>query len=72
MATTENRGAVDAEILPPCQRDTGQLCLAEFSGSGKGRQGRKSGKSRLEGRIRGKRLAHLTQELRSKAGAMDG
>ena len=31
MATAESRGAVAAEILPPCQRDTGQLCLTELS-----------------------------------------
>jgi len=30
MATAESRGAVAAEILPPCQRDTGQLCLRSF------------------------------------------
>jgi hypothetical protein len=30
MATAESRGAVEAEILPSCQRDTGQLCLRNF------------------------------------------
>ncbi len=31
MATAESRGAVEAEILPPCLKaDTGQLCLRSF------------------------------------------
>ena len=30
MATTENRGAVEADIVPPCQRDTEQWGLSEF------------------------------------------
>jgi len=36
MATTESRGVLEAEILPLCQRDTGQLCLTELSCSGQG------------------------------------
>jgi hypothetical protein len=36
MATTESRGVLGAEILPPCQRDTGQLCLTEVFRSGEG------------------------------------
>jgi hypothetical protein len=31
MATTESSGGVEAEILPACRRDTGQLCLSELS-----------------------------------------
>jgi hypothetical protein len=31
MATTENLGAGAADIVPPCQRDRGPLCLTEFS-----------------------------------------
>lgn len=34
MATTESRGAAEAEILPPCQKDTGQLCLWSFPRGG--------------------------------------
>ena len=30
MATAENRGAVEADIVPPCQRNGGQLCLRSF------------------------------------------
>lgn len=36
MATTKNRGVAETEILPPCQRDTGQLCLTEFFRLGEG------------------------------------
>ncbi|MEO7860708.1 MAG: hypothetical protein ABIU05_09725, partial [Nitrospirales bacterium] len=30
MATTEKRGAIEADVVPPGQRDTGQLCLRSF------------------------------------------
>ena len=31
MATTESRETVEADIVPPCRRDRGQLCLTELS-----------------------------------------
>ena len=31
MATTENRETVEADIVPPCQRETGQCGLPECS-----------------------------------------
>ena len=49
MATTESRGGVEAEILPPCQRDTGQLCLTELSCSGGGETRSEERKKRTSG-----------------------
>ena len=48
MATTESRGAVEAEILPPCHRDTGQLCLRSFPARGRGEKGGRAEKAELK------------------------